>query len=51
MIKEIIAMLKLDEFTGQSESIEIAKGKYKLHTSIRKTWKQAKRELKNIQNG
>jgi len=44
-------MLQIDEFIGVSENIEIAKGKYKLHTSIRKAWKQGKRELKNKGNG
>lgn len=51
MIKNIIAMLQLDEFYGESELIDIAKGKYKLHTSIRKAIKQGKRELININNG
>ena len=44
-------MLQLDEFYGESELIDIAKGKYKLHTSIRKAIKQGKRELININNG
>ena len=43
MIKNIIAMLQLDEFYGESELIDIAKGKYKLHTSLRKAIKQLKR--------
>ena len=51
MIKQIIAMLQIDDFTGQGEYIEIAKGKYKLHTSFRKAIKQAKREIKAIRNG
>lgn len=51
MIKNIIAMLQLDEFYGESELIDIAKGKYKLHTSIKKAIKQGKRELINIRNG
>lgn len=44
MIKNIIAMLQLDEFYGESELIDIAKGKYKLHTSLRKAIKQLKRD-------
>lgn len=44
-------MLQLDDFIGESENIEIAKGKYKLHTSIRKAWKQGKRELKTKLDG
>lgn len=51
MIKELIAMLQIDDFTGKGEHIEIAKGKYKLHTSFRKAMKQAKRELTNKRNG
>lgn len=51
MIKQIIAMLQLDNFYGESELIDIAKGKYKLHTSLKKAIKQSKRELINKQNG
>ena len=51
MIQQIIAMLQLDDHHGISEEIEIAKGKYKLHSSFRKAIKQAKRDLKNISNG
>lgn len=51
MIKELISMLQVDDFYGQGEYIDIAKGKYKLHMSIRKQIKQAKRELTNKRNG
>lgn len=51
MIKNIIAMLQLDDFYGESELIDIAKGKYKIHTSIRKILKQGKREIINRRNG
>lgn len=51
MIKQIVAMLQLNEFYGESELIDIAKGKYALHTSIRKMLKQTKREIINIKNG
>lgn len=51
MIKNILDLLKLDEFYGKSENIEIAKGKYQLPTSVKHAYKQAKRELKNISNG
>ena len=44
-------MLKLDDFYGNTEAIDIAKGKYKLHTSLKKAIKQGKRELKNKGNG
>lgn len=51
MIQHIITMLQLDDFYGNSETIDIAKGKYKLHTSLKKGIKQAKRELTNKRNG
>lgn len=51
MIQQLLAILQIDEFYGQGEHIDIAKGKYKLHTSIRKAIKQGKRELINIRNG
>ena len=51
MIKQIIAMLQLDNFYGESELIDIAKGKYELTISPKKLWKQTKRELNAIRNG
>lgn len=51
MIKNIIAMLQLDDFYGESELIDIAKGKHALHTSIKKAIKQGKREFINRRNG
>jgi hypothetical protein len=51
MIKQIISMLQLDNFYGESELIDIAKGKHELTISPKKIWKQTKRELKNISNG
>jgi hypothetical protein len=51
MIKQIITMLQLNDFYGNTESIDIAKGKYELTISPKKIWKQTKRELKNINNG
>jgi hypothetical protein len=47
MIKNILDMLKIDDFYGKTEFIDIAKGKYKIHTTISGTYKQAKRELKS----
>lgn len=44
-------MLQLDDFYGESELIDIAKGKYKLHTSIKKILKQGKREIINRRDG
>ena len=42
MIKHILELLALHEHYGQSEIIEIAKGKYKLIT----TWKQGFEQIK-----
>lgn len=45
MLNTIIQLLKSNDFYGQSEIIDIAKGKYKYTTSVRESYKQAKREL------
>tara|TARA_R100001509_G_scaffold129478_1_gene82841 strand:+ start:195 stop:347 length:153 start_codon:yes stop_codon:yes gene_type:complete len=45
MIKNIIDMLKLDDHFGISENVEIAKGKYKLESNVKKIYKQEKRKL------
>jgi hypothetical protein len=45
MLNTIIQLLKSGDFYGQSEIIDIAKGKYKLTNSVRESYKQAKREL------
>jgi len=50
MIQQIIDMLQIDDFYNESENIDIAKGKYKLHTSLKKAIKQGKRELINKRN-
>ncbi len=44
-------MLKISEFVGVSENIEIAKGKHELKDTIKDIWKQAFRELKVKRNG
>ena len=46
MIKHILDLLALDEFYGQSENIEIAKGKYQLVTTWKQGFEQIKRQLK-----
>lgn len=51
MIKLIIEMLQMDEHYAQSELIEIAKGKYELPTTLKGTFKQFKRRLKERRNG
>lgn len=45
MIEQIIALLRVDNFYGISENIDIAKGKYLLSDSFRVNYKQGKREL------
>jgi hypothetical protein len=44
MIDLLIQMLKVSDFYGESELIDIAKGKYKISKSIKETSKQIKRE-------
>lgn len=43
MIELINRLLAIDDFFNKSDNIDIAKGKYELTTSIKKTWKQSKR--------
>jgi hypothetical protein len=49
MIKQIISMLQLSDFYGESELIDIAKGKHELTSSTKKMWKQQLR--KKLYNG
>lgn len=53
MIRQIIAMLAIDNFYGISENIDIAKGKYVYTTSFRKMTRQERRKhaLKKVNNG
>jgi hypothetical protein len=44
MIKEILNLLMMDNHYGQSETIEIAKGKYELPTTWKKGLNQIKRQ-------
>ena len=44
MIKEILNLLMMDNHYGQSETIEIAKGKYELPTTLKKGLNQIKRQ-------
>ncbi len=46
MIKEILNLLMLDNHYGQTETIEIAKGKYELPNSWSKGFNQIKRIIK-----
>ena len=50
MIQKIIELLAIDEFYGESEFIDIAKGKYKIQHSIVEKYKQKKR-IKLSKNG
>jgi len=44
MIELILQMLQLDEFKGQSEAIDIAKGKHKIQHTLKGLAKQKKRK-------
>lgn len=44
MIDNVVRLLALDPYEGVSENIEIAKGKHKLETSFKESWKQFKRK-------
>lgn len=44
MIEQILQMLQISEFKGESELIDIAKGKYKLVWTFKERNKQLKRE-------
>ena len=46
MLKKIFELLQCTEHYGQSELIEIAKGKYELPKTFKKGFEQIKRELK-----
>ena len=45
MIALIVQLLEASEHYGQSENIEIAKGKYNLAKTIKQGWTKAKREI------
>lgn len=45
IVHNIVKMLTLCDHHGKSELIELAKGKYKIETSIKRVYKQALREL------
>ncbi len=46
MLKQILELLQCTEHYGQSELIEIAKGKYELPATFKKGYIQLKREIK-----
>ena len=51
MIKNILTLLSQSDFKGESELIDIAKGKYKKPSSIKEVYKQFKRELAWLKSG
>ena len=46
MIKQILELLALHEHYGQSETIEIAKGKYEIPKTFKQGFEQIKRQWK-----
>jgi hypothetical protein len=46
MLKQIFELLQCTEHYGQSELIEIAKGKFELPSTFKKGYTQIKREMK-----
>lgn len=44
MIGKIIELLKITEYYGISENVEIAKGKYKIPNSVKEVFEQARRQ-------
>jgi hypothetical protein len=45
MIALIVQLLEASEHYGQTENIEIAKGKYVLAITFKQSWKKAKRQI------
>jgi hypothetical protein len=43
VIKNIIAMLQIDDFYGESQNIQIAKGLYSIPEDMKGMWKLEKR--------
>jgi len=46
MIRNIVELLKIHDHKNVSEEVEIAKGKYKINSSIKDIYKQRKRSYK-----
>jgi hypothetical protein len=53
VIEQILQMLRIDPWYGESELIEIAKGKYKIPKTVKEVFEQTRREAKykKAQNG
>lgn len=45
MIKEIFKLIKLNDYYGDSDVIDVAKGKYKIPTTVVEAYKQFRRDL------
>lgn len=50
MIKQIIDLLNSLDHYGQSDNIEIAKGKYELPSTFKMAFEQIKRQWKKLQS-
>lgn len=48
MIGKVIELLHSDEWTGVSENVEIAKGKYQRITSVRELIRRIKRSIRHV---
>jgi len=46
MIKHILDILKIDDFYGKTEFIDIAKGRNEIPKTVKEAYKQGKRKLK-----
>jgi hypothetical protein len=46
MIEQILNLLRVDDFYGNTNAIEIAKGKYKLPETVKEVFKLTRREIK-----
>jgi|TARA_R110000772_G_scaffold205737_1_gene316345 hypothetical protein len=46
MLKQILELLAIEKHYGQSENIEIAKGKYKIPKTFKETFESIKRQWK-----
>jgi hypothetical protein len=51
MIKNIIQLLTISDFYGESELIDIAKGRYEIPKTYKEAIKQGIRKVKAIDNG
>ena len=45
MIQEVFKLIKLSDYYGDSEVIDVAKGKYKIPQTFIEAYKQFKRDL------